>query len=212
MAAQKLLSTVYRLKTERRQRFGTGQVIDILLGKKTPKVTQFNHDALSVFGVGTDLSEGEWRGVARQLLAKGLVFVEGDYSTLALTEASGAVLRGEHQVMLRREPEKPARAAKPGKQAVAQADLPEQAVPVFELLRTWRGATAKEQGVPAYVVFHDATLRQIATQAPTTLDALGTISGIGENKLAKYGQQILDALAGSAPPSNDRLPRTDSGS
>jgi ATP-dependent DNA helicase RecQ len=196
VAAQKLLSTVYRLKSERNQRFGTGQVIDILLGKKTPKVTQFNHDSLSVFGVGTDLSEGEWRGVARQLLAQELLMVEGDYSTLELTAGSGAVLRGDHQVMMRREPEKAARAAKPRQQqAAAQQDLPEQAVPVFERLRAWRGATAKEQGVPAYVVFHDATLRQIATQSPSTLAALGEISGIGENKLAKYGQQILDTLA-----------------
>jgi len=200
VAAQKLLSTVFRLKSERRQRFGTGQSIDILLGKKTPKVTQFGHDSLSVFGVGADLSEGEWRGVARQLLAQGLLVVEGDYSTLALTDASGAVLRGEHKVMLRREPEKPVRAAKVRQQAAqtaqaAQADLPEQAVPVFEKLRAWRGVTAKEQGVPAYVVFHDATLRLIATQSPATLAELGTISGIGESKLAKYGQQILDTLA-----------------
>jgi ATP-dependent DNA helicase RecQ len=201
VAAQKMLSTVFRLKSERRQRFGTGQAIDILLGKKTPKVTQFDHDSLSVFGVGADLSEGEWRGVARQLLAQGLLVVEGDYSTLALTDASGAVLRGEQQVMLRREPEKAARAPKARQQAAtqaAQADLPQQAVPVFERLRAWRGATAKEQGVPAYVVFHDATLRQIAAQSPSSLAALGQISGIGENKLAKYGQQILDTLAESA--------------
>ena len=197
VAAQKLLSTVYRLKSERRQRFGAGQSIDILLGKTTAKITQFNHDSLSVFGIGTDLTDGEWRGVVRQLLAQGLLIVEGDYSTLALTDASAAVLRGEHQVMLRREPKKPERAARAAKARTQAAveDLPEQAVPIFELLRAWRGATAKEQGVPAYVVFHDATLRQIAAQAPTTLAALGEISGIGENKLAKYGQQILDALA-----------------
>ena len=194
VAAQKLLSTVFRLKSERGQRFGAGQVIDILLGKKTAKVTQFRHDALSVFGVGAELGDGEWRSVVRQLLAQELLMVEGDYSTLALSAASGAVLRGEHQVTLRRDPERTARAPKPRKQAV-QADLPENAVPVFERLRAWRGATAKEQGVPAYVVFHDATLREIATQAPTTLAALGEISGIGESKLAKYGQQVLDALA-----------------
>jgi ATP-dependent DNA helicase RecQ len=194
VAAQKLLSTVFRLNSERRQRFGAGQSIDILLGKKTPKVTQFDHDSLSVFGIGTELSEGEWRGVARQLLAQGLLMVDGDYSTLALTADSAAVLRGEHQVLLRREAAKPARAAKVRKQSAVD-DLPEQAVPIFEKLRAWRGAAAKEQGVPAYVVFHDATLRQIATQAPSTLTALGAISGIGESKLAKYGQQILDTLA-----------------
>jgi ATP-dependent DNA helicase RecQ len=194
--AQKLLSTVFRLKSERRQRFGAGQSIDILLGKQTPKVTQFTHDQLSVFGIGTELSEGEWRGVVRQLLAQGLLMVEGDYSTLALTEASGAVLRGDRKVLMRREPERPARPAKqPRQSAAATEDLPEPAKPVFEKLRAWRAATAKEQGVPAYVVFHDATLRQIATQAPTSLQQLGTISGVGENKLAKYGQPILDALA-----------------
>jgi ATP-dependent DNA helicase RecQ len=199
VAAQKLLSTVYRLKSERRQRFGAGQSIDILLGKETPKVKQFRHDQLSVFGVGTELSEGEWRGVVRQLLAQGLLTVEGDYSTLALTQESGAVLRGDREVLLRREPEKPARATKAARQqAAAVADLPEEAKPLFEKLRAWRAATAKEQGVPAYVVFHDATLRAIATHVPRTLQQLGTISGVGENKLAKYGQGILDTL-GAAP-------------
>ncbi|GAA1968415.1 DNA helicase RecQ [Catenulispora subtropica] len=199
--AQKLLSTVYRLKSERRQRFGAMQSIDILLGKKTPKVTQFRHDELSVFGIGTDLTDGEWRGVVRQLLAQGLLMVEGDYSTLALTPDSGAVLRGDRKVMLRREPEKPARAAKARQQAAAAAvaELPDEAKPLFEKLRAWRGATAKEQGVPAYVVFHDATLRTIASMVPTTLAQLGTISGVGENKLAKYGQGILDTLAGEPP-------------
>ena len=195
--AQKLLSTVYRLKSERRQRFGAGQSIDVLLGRQTPKVTQFGHDQLSVFGIGTDLSEPEWRGVVRQLLAQGLLMVEGDYSTLALTQDSGEVLRGDRKVLMRREPERPARAAKQSRSASAAAveDLPEDAKPIFEKLRAWRGATAKEQGVPAYVVFHDATLKQIAAQAPTSLAQLGTISGVGENKLAKYGQPILDALA-----------------
>jgi ATP-dependent DNA helicase RecQ len=196
VAAQKLLSTVFRLKSERNQRFGALQSIDILLGKQTPKVTQFNHDKLSVFGIGAELTDGEWRGIVRQLLAQGLLMVEGDYSTLALTAASAGVLRGEQQVMMRRDPqrEKAARTAK-RRQQTAVEDLPEQAVPVFERLRAWRGATAKEQGVPAYVVFHDATLRQIAVQAPTTLAALGEISGIGENKLAKYGEQIMETLA-----------------
>jgi ATP-dependent DNA helicase RecQ len=196
--AQKLLSAVVRLKRERGQKFGAGQVIDILLGKKTAKVIQFDHDALSVFGIGTELREAEWRGVVRQLLAKGLLAVEGDYGTLVLTDTSAEVLGGRHPVQLRREPEKAARAAKaskPGKSGKVPVDLPEQAVPVFELLRAWRAASAKEQGVPAYVIFHDATLREIATAPPTSLDELGTVSGVGENKLAKYGQQILDTLA-----------------
>jgi ATP-dependent DNA helicase RecQ len=196
VAAQKVLSTVFRLKSERNQRFGAGQVIDILLGKQTAKVTQFRHDALSVFGVGSELSDGEWRSVVRQLLAQELLMVEGDYNTLALTAASGTVLRSERQVSLRRDPQRAARAAKASRKQAPAADLPEELVPVFERLRAWRGATAKEQGVPAYVVFHDATLRQIAVQAPTSLAELGTISGIGESKLAKYGPQLLKALGG----------------
>ncbi|MGW8553708.1 DNA helicase RecQ [Streptomyces tubercidicus] len=198
VSAQKLLSTVVRLKRERGQKFGAGQIIDILMGKKTAKVIQFDHDGLSVFGVGDDLREAEWRGVVRQLLAQGLLAVEGDYGTLVLTEASGEVLGSRREVPMRREPEKAARPAKAkakGKRAVP-ADLPEAALPVFEALRGWRGRTAKEQGVPAYVIFHDATLREIATLGPTTTAELGTVSGVGENKLAKYGQQILDVLAG----------------
>ncbi len=196
--AQKLLSTVVRLKRERGQKFGAGQIIDILLGRKTAKVIQFDHDALSVFGIGEDLREAEWRGVVRQLLAQGLLAVEGDYGTLVLTEASGEVLRGQREVPMRREPEKPARAAKAktkgGKRA--PVDLPEEALPLFEALRGWRGRTAKEQGVPAYVIFHDATLREIAVARPADIAQLGTINGVGENKLAKYGEQILEVLAG----------------
>ncbi|MFD8964770.1 DNA helicase RecQ [Streptomyces sp. NPDC059568] len=196
--AQKLLSTVVRLKRERNQKFGAGQITDILLGKKTAKVIQFDHDALSVFGIGTELREAEWRSVARQLLAQGLIAVEGDYGTLVLTEESGEVLGGRRPVVLRREPEKtaarPARAEKTAKSRAVPVDLPEEAVPVFESLRAWRAATAKEQGVPAYVVFHDATLREIAVLAPSTLAKLGTVNGVGENKLAKYGEQILETL------------------
>jgi ATP-dependent DNA helicase RecQ len=200
VAAQKLLSTVFRLKRERNQKFGAGQLIDILLGKATPKVTQHRHDSLTVFGIGTELRDTEWRGVVRQLLAQGLLAVEGDYGTLVLTESSPEVLRKQRQVLLRREPERPAhaahaaKAAKPRRAAAAPAELPEAAAGVFERLRAWRGATAKEQGVPAYVIFHDATLRQIATQSPSTVAELGTINGIGETKLARYGQQVLDVL------------------
>ncbi|MBA3574840.1 MAG: DNA helicase RecQ [Pseudonocardiales bacterium] len=198
IAAQKLLSTVFRLDRERRQKFGAGQVIDILLGKPTPKVTQFGHDSLTVFGIGTELREGEWRGVVRQLLAQGLLTVEGDYGTLVLTATSAEVLSRQRQVMLRREPEqaRPAKATRPekGAQRATPVDLPEAAVPVFEQLRAWRATTAKEQGMPAYVIFHDATLRQIATEAPSTLAELATVNGVGEAKLARYGQQILDTL------------------
>ncbi|NUK02625.1 DNA helicase RecQ [Streptomyces lunaelactis] len=197
--AQKLLSAVVRLKRERGQKFGAGQVTDILLGRKTAKVIQFDHDALSVFGIGTELREAEWRGVVRQLLAQGLIAVEGEYGTLVLTETSGEVLGGQRVVSLRREPEKKAaaRTEKTSKKR-APVDLPEEALPVFEALRAWRAATAKEQSVPAYVVFHDATLREIAVTSPSTLTELGTLNGVGENKLAKYGQPILDTLAEAA--------------
>ncbi|WP_058046724.1 DNA helicase RecQ [Streptomyces roseifaciens] len=202
VAAQKFLSAVYRLARERRQKFGAGQIIDILLGKKTAKVIQHDHDGLTVFGIGTELSVAQWRGVVRQLLAQGLLAVEGDYGTLVLTEASGEVLGGRREVRLRSEPERPARASAKsggsgsgsGKRA-APVDLPAEAVPVFEALRAWRAATAKEQGVPAYVIFHDATLREIATAAPASLEALSGVSGVGESKLAKHGEQILELLA-----------------
>ncbi|HEY0692501.1 MAG TPA: DNA helicase RecQ [Kribbella sp.] len=193
--AQKLLSAVYRLANERNQKFGAGQVIDILLGKTTPKVTQFRHDELTVFGIGTELKDTEWRGVVRQLLAQRLLTVEGDYGTLLLTEDSAEVLGRRREVMMRREPERAAKVSRSSsRKASPAADLSPEAAPVFERLRTWRAATAKEQGVPAYVIFHDATLRQIATELPSTLAELGTISGVGENKLAKYGDGVLETL------------------
>ncbi len=197
VAAQKLLSAVLRLSRERGQRFGAGHVIDILLGKKTQRVIDNDHASLTVFGVGDDLRDAEWRGVARQLLAQGLLAVEGDYGTLALSPLSGDVLAGQRQVLLRREAERAraAKASRAARPAAAAAELPAAAAGVFETLRTWRGAVAREQGMPAYVIFHDATLRQIAAQAPRTLADLSAISGVGEAKLARYGQQILDTLA-----------------
>ncbi|MGV9214659.1 DNA helicase RecQ [Micromonospora sp. RB23] len=197
VAAQKLLSTVFRLDRERNQRFGAGHCVDILLGKQTDKISQYGHDSLTVFGIGTELSEAEWRGVVRQLLAEGLLAVEGDYGTLALTEASADVLGRRRTVTMRREPEKPAssRSSKPRGSSTVVAELTPAAASVFERLRAWRAATAKEQGVPAYVIFHDATLRQIAGDGPTSLAELSRVSGVGENKLAKYGEQILAVLA-----------------
>ncbi|NEY32233.1 DNA helicase RecQ [Streptomyces sp. PRKS01-65] len=207
--AQKLLSTVVRLKRERGQKFGAGQIIDILLGKRTGKVIQFDHDQLSVFGIGTELTEGEWRGVVRQLLAQGLLAVEGEYGTLVLTEASGAVLRREREVPLRKEPKKPAAASRAGasgsgrgerKPRAAAAELPERLLPAFEALRSWRAEQAREQGVPAYVIFHDATLREIVTAWPTSVAELGTISGVGEKKLVTYGEGVLEVLASAGGP------------
>jgi ATP-dependent DNA helicase RecQ len=197
VAAQKLLSTVVRLDRERGQRFGAGQCIDILLGRATPKITQHRHDQLSVFGKGTELSEPQWRGVARQLLAQGLLAVEGEYGTLVLTPTSPDVLKGQREVMFRREPEKVAhsRAAKAKARGSAAAELTGDAAGLFERLRAWRAGVAKEQGKPAYVIFHDSTLRDIATQIPGTLAELGTISGVGGAKLANYGEDVLKVLA-----------------
>ncbi|MFG1682369.1 DNA helicase RecQ [Nonomuraea sp. NPDC049269] len=192
--AQKVLSTVLRLRRERGQKFGVGQIADILLGKKTAKVLQHGHDSLSVFGVGADLGNTEWHGVVRQLLAQGLLAVESDYGALVLTDASADVLRGQREVRLRRDAPRVARAKTAAKDRPV-VELPTAAEPVFERLRAWRAATAKEQGVPAYVIFHDATLREIATLSPSTLAELGTVSGVGENKLAKYGDQVLETLA-----------------
>jgi ATP-dependent DNA helicase RecQ len=193
-AAQKLLSTVVRVARLNGPAFGAGQYIDILLGKQTERVRNYGHDELKVFGIGTAHTEAEWRGVVRQLLAAGLLAVGGEHGTLALTQASTEVLRGERTVSLRTE-RKPVKAVreKPGKTKPSttvsyDSDL-------FEKLRSWRAAAAKEQGVPAYVIFHDATLRQIAAARPADLAALSAISGVGETKLARYGEQILAELA-----------------
>jgi ATP-dependent DNA helicase RecQ len=191
--AQKLLSTIVRLQRERNQKFGAGQIVDILLGRTTARITQNDHASLSTFGIGTELGDQEWRGVVRQLLAQGLLAVQGEYGTLVVTEASATVLAGDRLVMLRREPERASRPVKSRRGPVI--GLPAGVAPVFESLRAWRAAESKEQGVPAYVVFHDATLREIATGMPTTLAELGTMSGVGENKLAKYGETILAVLA-----------------
>ncbi|MEP6481878.1 MAG: RQC domain-containing protein, partial [Rhodoglobus sp.] len=189
--AQKLLSTIVRLQRERNQRFGAGHLIDILLGKQTPRVTQHGHDAISTWGIGQDLSDQEWRGVVRQLLAQGLLAVEGEYGILVLTEASATVLSGERTVLLRREAPKRSKAAK---RATTAGLLPEDALPLFEALRSWRAEQAREQGVPAYIVFGDATLRGIAVTKPTSLAELGTISGVGEKKLEQYGDGLLEVV------------------
>ncbi|KUN08799.1 ATP-dependent DNA helicase RecQ [Streptomyces yokosukanensis] len=212
IAAQKALSTVVRLQRERGQKFGAVQIVDILLGKRTGKVIQFDHDQLSVFGIGTDLTETEWRGVIRQLLAQGLLAVEGEYGTLALTEASGTVLRREREVPLRKEPKKPAAArtrsggSGGGKAKAAAAELPDELLPAFEALRAWRAEQAREQGVPPYIIFNDATLRGIVTLKPASVGDLGTVSGVGEKKLAMYGEGVLTVLAslgGPAPAAGD---------
>jgi len=192
--AQKLLSTIVRLQRERDQRFGAGHLIDILVGKQTPRVSQHGHDALATWGIGHDVSDQEWRGVVRQLLAQGLLAVEGEYGILAITDASSTVLSGSRTVLLRREAPKRSKAAK---KAVA-AQLPEVALPLFEALRVWRSGEAQSQGVPAYIVFGDATLRGIAVTRPSSLEELGEITGVGEKKLEQYGDALLEVVVAAA--------------
>lgn len=198
VAAQKVLSTVYRLWKERGQRYGAGHIIDVLRGKLNERVTQSAHNALSVFGIGADMSDKAWRGVLRQLLAQGLLTLDHEgFNTLALTEDSRAVLKGERQLMFRRESETAARGGRSGstRAKAAKIELPAHAEPVFEALRAWRADIARSHSVPAYVIFHDATLREIALNQPGTLDELGEISGVGARKLEAYGADILQRVA-----------------
>ncbi|MDR0990025.1 MAG: DNA helicase RecQ [Propionibacteriaceae bacterium] len=205
--AQKLLSTIVRLDRERHQRFGAGHLIDIVRGQQTARVAQYRHDQLTTFGLGADLSEPEWRAIVRQLLARGdLAILPGGHGVLGLTAASSAVLRGQTTVELRREvligrSRKTSRSAKTGAGATAAAssapaatDLTAAEQERFERLRAWRAATAKDRGLPAYVVFHDSTLRALAQAEPRTIEELASISGIGAAKQAAYGEAVLAVL------------------
>jgi ATP-dependent DNA helicase RecQ len=201
--SQKLLSTIVRLQRERNQRFGAAHLIDILLGNETDRVRQQGHDQLATFGIGGELTDVQWRGVVRQLLAQGLLGVSDDgYGTLVITPGSGDVLTGARQVPMRQEPERIVRGrgtrttrAKGGQ----VVDLPEEAQALFEALRAWRSEQAKEQGVPAYVVFADVTLREVATVRPQDLGQLAGITGVGQKKLDTYGDGLLAVVAaGSA--------------
>jgi ATP-dependent DNA helicase RecQ len=201
--SQKLLSNIVRLQRERNQRFGAAHLIDILLGNETDRVRQQGHDQLATFGIGGELTDVQWRGVVRQLLAQGLLGVSDDgYGTLVITPGSGDVLTGARQVPMRQEPERIVRGrgtrttrAKGGQ----VVDLPEEAQALFEALRAWRSEQAKEQGVPAYVVFADVTLREVATVRPQDLGQLAGITGVGQKKLDTYGEGLLAVVAaGSA--------------
>lgn len=192
--AQKLMSTIVRLQRERRQKFGAGHLIDILRGKETPRVRQYGHDTLSTWGLGADLSDQQWRGVVRQLLAQGLLATHGEYGTLTITDASGEVLSGRRTVMLRTEVERAPR-SRGAKAAPAAADLEPAQAELFEQLRAWRAGEAREQGVPAYIVFGDATLRAVAVAKPASLGELDGITGIGAKKLEAYGEALLAVVA-----------------
>ena len=187
LAAQQLLSCVYRTG----QRFGAVHVIDVLRGEATDKVMQRGHEALSTFGIGRERSDREWRAIARQCIALGLLEVDHDaYGALRLTSESRAVLKGERHVALRawREAKHSTRRAKA---APGMADLSREAQELFERLRTWRLEAARRHGVPAYVILHDATLREIARARPASLEMLRGIPGIGARKLEAYGAEIV---------------------
>ncbi len=188
VAAQKLLSAV--LRTGRR--FGVVHVVDVLRGRMTEKVVQFAHDRLPTFGIGKDLSDAAWRGVARQLVARGALDVAVEsHGELVPTEAARPILRGEEKVMLRTDVGRDAPAPRPGRGAGAApvGDV------LFDRLREWRRAEAHSQSVPAYVIFQDRTLAEIAAMRPCSLDQLATIPGVGRTKLERYGAAVLNVLA-----------------
>jgi len=202
-AARKALSCIYRFSQLGGgfgpTRFGAGQLLDVLRGKPTEKVLQYGHDKLSTFGIGADLSEAQWRGVLRQLVALGHLVTEGEFNTLAFTESSRAVLKGEVSIVLR-EAREPARAPRrrsasaEGKLPAAAAALDADAQGRFAVLKTWRAEVAREHKLPAYVIFHDATLAEMARRWPADLLELGEISGVGARKLEAYGSEILRVL------------------
>jgi len=202
-AARKALSCIYRFRQNNGQRFGAGHLIDVLRGKVTEKVSQYGHQSLSTFGVGADVSEAQWRLVLRQLIALGHVQAEGEWNTLALADSAREVLRGEVPVRLRvpAEPKgKPAKGARVrstsgGAGKPPPLPLDEAATLRFTALKAWRAEVAKAHNLPAYIVFHDATLAEMAREQPSTLDELAGISGVGSRKLEAYGAEILRVLA-----------------
>ena len=200
-AARKLLSTIYRIQQMNGVSFGAGHLMDIVRGKTTEKVTQYGHTSLSTFGLGADFSELQLRGVLRQLIAMGAVAVQGgEFSTLQLTAESRAVLKGEVPVMLRESVSAPAdrksrRNPRLGAVVKAPINLDSEGLLRYSALKAWRAEVAKEHNLPAYVIFHDATLAAIAQRAPQSLDDLQGISGIGAKKLEAYASDVLRVVA-----------------
>nr|WP_222565183.1 DNA helicase RecQ [Lysobacter antarcticus] len=189
--ARKALSCVFRTG----QRFGAGHVIDVLRGVPTDKVAQHGHDKLSTWGIGTNLDTRQWSSVFRQLVASGLLAANHErHGALYLTSKAGPVLKGEQTLRLRRDSPRPAARRGRTGSAPPPMDLAPEAASRFRSLRSWRAELAKEQNVPAYVIFHDATLREIAESDPADLDELGRIAGIGSSKLARYGEAVLQQL------------------
>ncbi|WP_066094433.1 DNA helicase RecQ [Xanthomonas massiliensis] len=188
--AQKALSCVYRSG----QRFGVNHLIEILRGSESEKVRQFGHDRLSTWGIGRDLTTATWRGVFRQLVAGGLLAVDAEgHGSLRLTDGSREVLKGRRQIMLRREAPSSASHER-GTRPRSGLSVAPQDLALFNALRNLRADLAREQGVPAFVIFHDSTLRNIAEQRPTAPEALARVGGIGGTKLERYGQRLLEVV------------------
>lgn len=191
-ASRKALSAILRTG----QRFGATHLIDLLLGTKTDKIMRFRHDGLPTFGVGSELDRKGWSSVFRQLIVRGAIEVNHDeFGALQTTQAAAPILRGEEPVHFRRDR---AKAPAPIMKKTGSATLDAPASRLFETLRTERGRLAREQGLPAYVIFHDATLLAIAAARPATLSDLAKIPGIGQTKLERYGPAVLAAVAATA--------------
>ena len=189
VAAQKALSNVYRTG----ERFGAAHLVDVLLGRETEKVISAGHDRVSTFGIGTELNASAWRTLYRQLVIRGLLDVDDErFGALRLTEKALPVLRGEEAFVMRHQP-KPVRRHRADKHGGGplEAAMSEDGRALLKVLKSWRMEEARSRGVPAYVIFHDSTLRDIATLQPQTIQALSTIDGIGERKLESYGTDIL---------------------
>jgi ATP-dependent DNA helicase RecQ len=200
-AARKLLSTIYRVGQQSGISFGAGHLMDIVRGKVTEKVTQYGHESLSTFGIGSNFTELQLRGVLRQLIATGAVAVDGGaFSTLQLTTQSRSVLKGDVAVLLRESSsvaaeKKSKRSARLGTMVKAPVQLDSDSLMRYSALKAWRAEVAREHNLPAYVIFHDATLAAIAQRAPQSLDDLQGISGIGAKKLEAYAQEVLRVVA-----------------
>jgi len=193
VAAQKVLSAVYRTG----QRFGALHIVSVLRGQENPMVVKYGHDALPTYGIGKDRSPGFWRGVIRQLIARGALQTgSGEYASLSLVdEHARPILRRETTVMLREEDEPaPVRATLRRERVPAGMSEAPGDDPLFGALRAWRATTAKAQAVPPYVIFHDSVLREIATAGPADMDELGDIKGVGGSKLSRYGAAVLEIV------------------
>lgn len=195
--AQKLLSTVLRIGRERGRTFAAGQHIEVLRGVASERSRALKLDEISTWGIGADLSETQWRSVARHLLATGALETRGEWGVLAPAEPAQAILRGEAEVWMRAEViarRAASRTRSGAKPRAAVADLTPAQVSCFERLREWRLAEAREQGVPPYVVFTDVTLRELAVQRPSSPEGLLAVPGIGEAKLERYGEAVIELL------------------